>query len=309
MALAPLPPARLCPVTAYLAGLGSAASRERMLFALRKGAEVLTGARCDPRRVPWARVSLAHVLALRQRLQEETGLSDCNLVLCGVRGVLRAAVALGVATEQSTAALTVRSVRGVVETPGRWVPAEEVAALLRAWGGSSARDVRNRFVVALLYYSGARGGELVASEREDVREGPALLLRGKGRKERLVPLAPAALPYLRDYLQVRGDLPGPLLWAVRRNVELEPATRIQRGTLARIVRVGAERAELPETHPHDLRRTFVSELLERGVDLARVQALVGHADPQTTSRYDRRAFLRASEAVAQLPVLHWREEE
>jgi integrase len=68
------------------------------------------------------------------------------------------------------------------------------------------------------------------------------------------------------------------------------------------VRGLAKRAGIPSISPHDLRRSYVSDLLDRKVDLATVQALVGHADPVVTARYDRRPARARAEAVECLSV-------
>jgi integrase len=68
------------------------------------------------------------------------------------------------------------------------------------------------------------------------------------------------------------------------------------------IRTLAKRAGIPGISPHDLRRSYVSDLLDRKVDLATVQALVGHSDPVTTARYDRRPARARAEAVEVLSV-------
>jgi integrase len=68
------------------------------------------------------------------------------------------------------------------------------------------------------------------------------------------------------------------------------------------IRLMAKLAGIPGISPHDLRRSYVSDLLDRKVDLATVQALVGHSDPVTTARYDRRPASARAEAVEVLTV-------
>jgi integrase len=105
------------------------------------------------------------------------------------------------------------------------------------------------------------------------------------------------------WLQVRGEKAGPLFCPIRQTGEIR-LRRLGGESVAYILRRRQEQCGSATFTPHDLRRTFVSTLLEAGVDTFTVQKLAGHADPTTTARYDRRgetAKRRAAQSLS-LPL-------
>jgi integrase/recombinase XerD len=162
----------------------------------------------------------------------------------------------------------------------------EAERLIDAANGTTPRSLRDRALVELLYGGGFRVGEAVALTSGDV-DLDARLIRaiGKGNKERVVPIGRAAAEALRRYLS-RGR---PFL-DTRRRPELFLNARggaLTRAGVFLILRTLAARAGLePErVHPHLLRHSFATHLLEGGADLRSVQEMLGHADLATTELY------------------------
>jgi integrase/recombinase XerD len=162
----------------------------------------------------------------------------------------------------------------------------EAERLIEAAAGTTPRALRDRALVELLYGGGLRVGEAVALTRGEV-DLEARLVRavGKGNKERIVPIGRAAADALRRYLS-RGR---PFLDS-RRRPELFLNARggaLTRAGVFLILRTLAGRAGLePErVHPHLLRHSFATHLLEGGADLRSVQEMLGHADLATTELY------------------------
>lgn len=182
------------------------------------------------------------------------------------------------------------------------VSSEEVAAVferLAADPGVTAR--RDAAMIALLVGAGLRRGEVVSLELGDLDSaGETLVVTGKGGAVRTVPLAPGVRRAVADWLEVRGREPGPLLTPMSKEVPrvavLDRA--LHTATVAQVVttRFGDEVA------PHDLRRTFVGDLLDAGADLSVVSSLVGHTNPATTAGYDRRGVAARRVAVEKLGV-------
>lgn len=112
-------------------------------------------------------------------------------------------------------------------------------------------------------------------------------MRGKGDKERLVPLGAGVIAALDDWLNVRGSSAGPLLCPVRKGGKIERRRMSAQAIYDALLR-RARAARLPSLSPHDLRRTFASDLLDVSGDVSAVQKLLGHANVQTTMRYDCR---------------------
>ncbi len=293
------------PAALYLARL-SPSSRATMRWALRAIARALGGPE-DPLLVDWARVGYGDVVAVRAALGEGYKPATANCMLSALRGTLREAWRLGqLDADAYHRAIDVPAVRGSGLPAGCALQEAELAALLQACladaGPARARDAA---IVALLASSGLRRAELAALELADYDAGSgALTVReGKGRKGRRTYAAPAG-PYLARWLAVRGERPGPLFVPVRRGGALL-WRHLSGHAIWRIVRRRAGQAGLRAFTPHDFRRTWVSNLLDAGADLASAQALAGHANPATTAGYDRRAERARERAAAllQLPRL------
>jgi site-specific recombinase XerD len=156
--------------------------------------------------------------------------------------------------------------------------------------------VRDKAILAALYGGGLRRAELVSLDVDDWGDGELRVL-GKGNKERRVPLSPPAAACIDAWCVCRGRQPGALFVSLRRSRRVRMADS---GVYAILMSL-ADLADVERFSPHDLRRTYVSELLDAGVDLATAQALAGHADPATTARYDRRGKRAQREAAARLP--------
>jgi integrase/recombinase XerD len=168
----------------------------------------------------------------------------------------------------------------------RTLSPSEAERLVEAAAGTTPRALRDSAIVELLYGAGLRVGELVSLERDSVDlEGRLVRALGKGSKERLVPIGRQAAEALRRYLS-RGR---PFLDRRHRpelflNARGGPLTR---GGVFLILRKIAGKAGLdPErVHPHLLRHSFATHLLEGGADLRSVQEMLGHADLATTELY------------------------
>jgi integrase/recombinase XerD len=165
------------------------------------------------------------------------------------------------------------------------------AAEDRAASGQFAA-VRNLALLELLYGSGLRASELVSLPRGAVRPGqPFLMVRGKGSKERLVPISSRAEGAVAKWLELA---PGGTLW-------LFPSGKahLSRVRLFQIVRTMAADAGItPErVSPHVLRHAFATHLLSGGADLRVLQSLLGHADIATTQIYTHVDSARLVELV------------
>ncbi len=110
---------------------------------------------------------------------------------------------------------------------------------------------------------------------------------GKGDKDRTTYLDDGAAAALAGWLIWRDDAPGALFYPTRKGGKLE-ARRMTDQAVLDILQQRGKEANLTFFSPHDFRRTFISNLLDRGADISTVQKLAGHASPMTTARYDRR---------------------
>jgi integrase/recombinase XerD len=162
----------------------------------------------------------------------------------------------------------------------------EVEALLAAYRGRDRLECRNRAIMETFYATGMRVSELAALRTDGLRlaEGYVRVI-GKGRKERLVPVGLPACRALSEYLADAR----PLLDRSGRALEVFLSCRgrpLTRDRVWAIVRDAARRAGIRRAvHPHLLRHSFASHLLEGGADLRVIQELLGHADIATTQIY------------------------
>jgi integrase/recombinase XerD len=174
--------------------------------------------------------------------------------------------------------------------PGRRLPEllsrAEIEALLAAPDPRSAAGRRDRAMLELLYATGLRVSELVSLELNDVDlETRVLVARGKGSKERLVPVGAPAAEAIRAYLAGARER----LLRRRRSKDLfvtPRGGRMTRQGFAKLLGRHARAAGLRRrVSPHKLRHSFATHLLEGGADLRSVQAMLGHADVTTTQIY------------------------
>jgi integrase/recombinase XerC len=156
---------------------------------------------------------------------------------------------------------------------------------------------RDRAILELLYGCGIRNAELTALNLNDIHwANDAILVRGKGQKQRYVPLGDAAAQALRAYLTEREallataqhvDTPALLLNLQLRGLnKMGGEARLTTRSVGRIVkRIAILRGLSSDVHPHTLRHAFGTHLLEEGADLRAIQELLGHERLSTTQRY------------------------
>jgi integrase/recombinase XerC len=160
----------------------------------------------------------------------------------------------------------------------------QAACLVEGAGQSPWLEARNHAILELLYGSGVRASELVGLNLSDVDLlSEVALVRGKGKKERLVPLGSYSCAALSEYLRLRGECTSPEEPAVFVN---GAGLRLTARTVHRVVRKAAHRRGLAaKVTPHTLRHSFATHLLDRGADLRSVQELLGHKNLTTTQLY------------------------
>jgi len=163
---------------------------------------------------------------------------------------------------------------------------EEMARFLDLPRGGKPLEVRDKAMLELLYATGIRVGELVGISVEDVHFSEKLIrVRGKGKKERLVPFGRKAEESLRAYLMVRpqinkGRVEERLLFLNYRGTGI--SSRSVERIVDKYIRRSAVRRKIS---PHSLRHSFATHLLGRGADLRVIQELLGHESLATTQKY------------------------
>ena len=299
---APLPADRN-PALVYLGALAPT-GRRTMRHALEAIAGLLTDGRADVGSFPWHQLRYQHVAAVRAALAERHAPATVNTYLAALRGALRAAWQLGLMTaEDYHRAAAVKTVRGETLPAGRSLSSGEIAALMTACvNDPTPAGARDAAVIALLYACGLRRSEVVSLDLADYDPAAGTIrVLGKGHKERLCHIVNGAGRAVADWIALRGDHAGPLFVAVNKGGRLLKGRLSAQAIYELLTKRGAEAGVAPFS-PHDLRRSFVSDLLDAGADIVTVQRMAGHADPATTARYDRRGEEAKAKAAAKLHV-------
>lgn len=181
------------------------------------------------------------------------------------------------------------------------IAVDQVEKLLAAPDDTTLLGARDRAILETLYSTGIRVSELVGINRGDIDEpGQAVIIRGKGRKERIVPLGSHALAALSHYakildqqVQQEGRTPAsndPLF------INKHGSRLSTRSVRRKVSKYLAEAGLDPDISPHTLRHSFATHLLDNGADLRSVQELLGHQSLSTTQVYTHLSTQRLRDA-------------
>lgn len=298
------------PVRAYLVGLGDDSERVTRA-ALEQIADILSGGTVGAMDLAWHELRHGHVNTLRGRLQQDYAPATANRYLSALRAVLRECWRLRLVDRETLErTIDVRAVKGRRELRGRAVPQRDLEQLFRSCldDENAAMGARDAALLALLYGVGLRRAEAASLRLSDYKAGDASLrVRGKGNKQRIAYIPEGALAALEAWLERRGRAAGerpddsPLFCSVTRSGRVTYRD-ITPQLVYHVVRKRHAGLDIAEFTPHDLRRTHISDLLDEGVDLAVIARQVGHANVQTTARYDRRDQRAQKSAARRLRV-------
>lgn len=299
-------PLLVAPAAVYLSTLGQG-SRRTMKTALDAIATMLTQGSADHLTLDWAALRYKHTSAIRFALSEKYSPATANKMLGALRRVLKEALLLDlIEPADYQKAVAVKDIKFTRDLRGRALTKNEVVRLIDACkkDPNPVIGARDAALMAILRGGGLRREEAVNLELKDlnIADGSLRVRRGKGNKERIVYLPPLLLSLVEDWISIRGKAKGALLCHVRKGRQVIVRSLTPQSVWF-ILKNKALFAGVDDFSPHDFRRTFISELLDAGVDIVTVQQLAGHADPATTSRYDRRKEETKRRAVQVLDLL------
>jgi integrase len=277
------------PAAVYLAGLNSERGRRTQRQSLEVVAGILTG-KPDAFACDWSALRFQHTQAIRSKLAGAYAPATANRILSALRGVLKASFLLGqMGAEEYTRAVMVKSVTGSTLPAGRELQAGEIAALMQnCEQDPTPAGARDAAIVALMYTCGLRREEVASLDLDSYDPDTGkLVVFGKRRKERTSYLVNGAARAMGDWLTIRGSGPGPLFIPINKGGKMTNR-RMSNQAIYNLLAKRGGKAGVKDFSPHDMRRTFVSDLLEAGADIATVAKMAGHSSVQTTARYDRR---------------------
>jgi len=217
----------------------------------------------------------------------ERGLSKTSVArsLAAVRSLYRWLAQEGV-VEQNPAALV--STPKLPKKLPRVPTIEEMNSVLDSQMPEvAAFPERDRLMLELLYGCGIRNSELVGINVDDIRlSAEAILIRGKGKKERYVPFGDAVRSALSAYLPSRQQLLSERKKSTNALLINTRGGRLTTRSVGRIIKkIAVAKGLPPDVHPHTLRHAFGTHLLEEGADLRAIQEMLGHERLSTTQRY------------------------
>ncbi len=288
----------------YLTSLNSESGRRTMRQALNLCAGLLSE-NADALTFAWHDLRFQHVTAIRAKLTEVYKPATVNKLLAAVRGVLKSAWQSGqMSAEDFHKAASVKGVKNDTLPAGRELTQGEITALMADCEADTTNaGARDAAIIGLMYSCGLRREEVVTLDLADYdTESGRLVVRGKGNKERIAWLTGGAACALADWLTVRGADPGALFVAVNKSGRIVNYKNMTPKTVYKMLAKRATEAGVKSFSPHDMRRTFVSDLLDAGADFTTVSKMAGHSSVTTTARYDRRPEEAKRKAASLLHV-------
>ena len=276
------------PAGAYLIGTQTRMSRQTAFSALNTVARLL--GQDDIKTTPWHTLRYYEMNMLRSMLAELYAPATANKMLSIVRGVLRQAWKLGMmSAEDYKRTIDVPSIQGTRLPTGRALDAGEVDALFGTCAEAGAQGARDAALLAILIGCGLRRTEASRLDLEHMHRGEkTLCVVGKGNHERVAHMNSGVTDAVDAWLTHRGNGPGPLLRSLTGKGKRITDRHLHPETIRLILKRRAEQARIRPCTPHDLRRTFITNLLDRGNDIAVASRMAGHRNISTTTRYDRR---------------------
>lgn len=286
----------------YVASLPAATGKRTQAQALRVVAGIF-GA--DINTLNWGALRYQHTAAARARLAEAYSPASANKILSALRQTLKQAWLLGqMSAEDYQRAVILKPITGETLPAGRELSQGEILALMNACqADNTPAGTRDAAIIGMMYAAGLRRLELVSLTLDALNpESGELVLTGKRNKQRRAYLTNGALAAVRDWLDIRGTNGSALFVAINKGGKLDTSKPINSQAIYNMLQKRAAEAGVKEFSPHDLRRTFVSDLLDKGADIATVSKMAGHANVQTTARYDRRPEEAKKKAASLLHV-------
>ena len=250
-------------------------SRSTAFSALNTAARLLGGK--DIRSTPWHLIRYFEMNVLRNMLAEHYAPATANKILSIVRGVLRQAWKLDLmTTDEYKRAAAVPAIPGTHLPAGRALEHGELHALFRTCTEPGPQAARDAALLAILLGCGLRRSETATLDVDDVDiEASTLRVIGKGNHERVAHMNANVTTAVPAWREARGDQPGPLLCAMEGKGRRVGRNRLSTESIRLILKRRATQAGIRACTPHDLRRTFITSLLDEGNDISVASRMEG----------------------------------
>ncbi|WP_052417236.1 tyrosine-type recombinase/integrase [Cellvibrio mixtus] len=274
--------------------------RKSMKTLLQQCASIL-GHEKPIERFDWSTLTFEKVQLIRSIFTEAGyAVSSINLTLAGLKGVAKTAFNLGQINADTLLRInSVKTLKGNATRTGRRLSNTEITKLLEGCNKITCPTARSRDRAILLVGIGAglRCSEICSLDVGDIdiKNGVLTVMEGKGRKHRQIFLAAEVIAALKEWKQYRHSSSSALFCKIIKSGKVID-NRLSPSGLDYMLTSLQALSGVEKFTPHDLRRTFITQLLEKGVDLNTVRQLAGHSDVSTTTRYDKRDMAWQKEA-------------
>jgi len=270
------------PAVVYLDSLLTDDARRRVARDLNNMAEILGYS--DMLAVDWSRLRYKDTSILRIKLLEMYKPSACKNNLVALRGVLKYAYLLGQMTaEDYREASRVKEIGLERITSDREPSYKEISELMNTCNNGTNTGIRDASIIALLYSNGVRPTEIVSLDISDYNEGELIIRIGQS-EPRIIYVVDGALEALQDWLAVRGNKPGPLFLAIESGDAFRSEEPMTSQNISEIMRRRAEEAGIRHITPNELRKSFITRLLDAEMDIVMVGKIAGIKDYRTLER-------------------------
>lgn len=242
-------------------------------------------------KAPWGSLRYIHVQKIvGHLLSNNYAPQTINATIAAIRGTAQASFRMNQLDGEALELIkTIKMVKGSRLPKGRLIPFREISNLISTCcDDETASGARDAAIIGFLYIAGLRRGEVAGLLREDLDlDKREARVTGRGNRQRKVFLDKGTINALNDWIQYRTDENGPLFVRVRKGGQLV-FRKLTEQAIYEIVRKRWKQSGISPVSPNDFRKTFISSLLGKGIDVFTVQQMAGHADPQTTSGYGLR---------------------
>ncbi|MDP5136713.1 site-specific integrase [Rheinheimera baltica] len=278
-----------CPCALYLGRL-SPTSRSSIASQLKSVAKLMNWP--DDYGPYFAKIDYQQALVIRAVLINAGWQPrSVNRAMIAIRGIVKVAVMLGTVDQREAAHIATIDRLKHPEHQGSPLSTKQVNQLFTLLErGRSAVAKRNVAIFALLLGTGLRRSELVSLILSDYnrRDHTLLVRHGKGNKSRLLFLPKWCQEHLAEWLKIRRLDDGYLLCKTYTSGKVVLDIGLTVSAVYRLIKDKLAAIGVPNASPHDMRRTFITRLLEQNVDINTVRQMAGHADISTTTVYDKR---------------------
>lgn len=242
----------------------------------------------------WHKLSYQDISRVRFLLvAQEYAINTINLTLSVLRSVVQTSFNMGlINADQLLRIQNIKRVSGQSLPAGRSLSRKDLNLVLKT--GSKDRSLgglRDTALIALMVTTGIRRAEVIQLKVNDYnsRNGELRILQGKGRKARMTHIPVSVRPYLKVWLKKKPKSITSLFCPIQKNGVCKDKV-LTAQSIYQIVKDRTEEVGVYGVTPHSLRRTYITLLLEQGVDLNTVRGLIGHSNIMTTARYDYRTI-------------------